>query len=64
MNHIAADRYNFLIQSVNDKKSKDELSFQSKDEEICFDSLWEEASSHLEQYGFWPTFEYYEMPLD
>lgn len=61
---IRASRLNQITYAVNCKVPKKKLGLKSEVEEEYYNSLISQAETHVEKYGYWPTFEMDEIDYD
>lgn len=58
---IPPRRKNSIIAAVTCKMPEMKIQLETEVERMFYQRLWKEAEAHLEKYGFWPTFDLYEL---
>lgn len=61
---IRASRLNEIINGVNCKVPKIQLSLKGEVENRFYKGLIEQANAHVKKHGFWPTFDMMEVESD
>ena len=64
LGEMRGSRKNGIISAVNRKVPKEKVGLKTEVEKIFYGELWKEAVAHEKKYGFWPTFEMYEVESD
>lgn len=61
---IRGSRLNKIIYAVNCKVDKSEIELETEVESMFYDSLVSQADEHMKKYGFYPTFDMFEIESD